>query len=168
MKDSMLKFAFCFLFTFALLFSGRATFACTTFCLKNKAEVLFGKNYDWTLGDGTIFVNKRGMAKSSSLASEKNIAKWASKYGSVTFNQYGWESPSGGMNEMGVVIELMWLEDAVYPKPDDRPALDVLEWIQYQLDTSSTTNEVISKANSVRISSKVPLHYLVSDRGGNA
>jgi penicillin V acylase-like amidase (Ntn superfamily) len=28
----------------------------------------------------------------------------------VTFNQYGRNFPSGGMNEAGLVIELMWLE----------------------------------------------------------
>jgi choloylglycine hydrolase len=136
--------------------------------LKNKSEVLFGKNYDWSIGDGMIFVNKRGMSKISSLDSEKNVAKWSSKYGSITFNQYGWEQPSGGMNEMGLVIELMWLEEGKFPKPDDRPAVGVLDWIQYQLDTAATTADVIGSSNSIRIASKIPLHYLVSDRNGNA
>ena len=92
------------------------SYACTTFCLKNKSEVLFGKNYDWMIGDGLVFVNKRGVAKVSS--EDGNPAKWISKFGSVTFNQYGWESPSGGMNEAGLVIELMWLDDTQYPKAD--------------------------------------------------
>src|ERR1700755_3020224 len=87
--------------------------ACTTFCLKNKGEVLFGKNYDWNIGDGLIFVNKRGVSKEG--AADKNAARWVSKYGSVTFNQYGRENPSGGMNEAGLVIELMWLEWTKYP-----------------------------------------------------
>lgn len=155
-------------FIFTLLISTPAAFACTTFCLKNSGEVLFGKNYDWSLGDGIIFVNKRGMEKMSSVDNEKNVAKWTSKYSSVTFNQYGWEQPSGGMNETGVVIELMWLDDAKYPKADARPALGVLDWIQFQLDTSGSTAEVIRNSENVRIASQIPLHYLVSDRGGNA
>ena len=142
--------------------------ACTTFCLKNKSEVLFGKNYDWMIGDGAVFVNRRGVSKWSSLSNEKNVAKWTSKYGSVTFNQYGWESPSGGMNEAGLVIELMWLDDTKYPDADRRPAIDVLEWIQYNLDTAATAEEVIANSEKVRIRSRVNLHYLVNDKQGNS
>ena len=141
-------------------------FGCTTFCLKNKKEVLFGKNYDWMIGDGMIFVNKRGVSKLSS--EEENPARWVSKYGSVTFNQYGWESPSGGMNEEGLVIELMWLDATQYPLADERPTIDVLEWIQFNLDTAATTDEVIRNSQTVRISSPVKLHYLVNDRSGHA
>lgn len=140
--------------------------ACTTFCLKNNDEVLFGKNYDWMIGDGMVFVNKRGVSKMSS--EEVNPAKWVSKYGSVTFNQYGWESPSGGMNEEGLVIELMWLDDTQYPAPDDRPAIDVLEWIQFNLDTAANTDQVVRNADTVRIASAVKLHYLVNDRFGKS
>lgn len=140
--------------------------ACTTFCLKNKGEVLFGKNYDWMIGDGMIFVNKRGVSKIS--AAEKKPAHWNSKYGSITFNQYGREAPSGGMNEAGLVIELMWLDDTRYPGPDSRAEVDVLEWIQYNLDTGTSVADVIKSAEAIRISSPVKLHYLTSDREGNS
>lgn len=162
----MKKFA-AFLLTALFLLNtlSAETFACTTFCLKNKSEVLFGKNYDWMIGDGLIFVNKRGVAKEG--AEEKNAAKWISKYGSVTFNQYGRENPSGGMNEAGLVIELMWLDDTQYPKAEAKPTVDVLEWIQYQLDTAATTAEVIKNSEDLIISSEVKLHYLVNDKNGN-
>src|SRR5215217_6240032 len=97
----MLKSLILLILLATFLFTPSA-FGCTTFCLKNKGENLFGKNYDWSIGDGMIFVNKRGMSKMSSLEGEKKVLNWVSKYGSVTFNQYGWEQPSGGMNEMGV------------------------------------------------------------------
>jgi penicillin V acylase-like amidase (Ntn superfamily) len=144
--------------------------ACTTFCLKNRGEVLFGKNYDWMVGDGLVFVNKRGVAKVAnpeSFNDNMNPAKWVSKYGSVTFNQYGRENPSGGMNEAGLVIELMWLDDTQYPQADARPTVGTLEWIQYQLDSSATVAEVIQNAEKVRINSEVKLHYLVNDKAGN-
>lgn len=141
--------------------------ACTTFCLKHNGEVLFGKNYDWMVGDGLVFVNKRGVAKASSAEDRTNPAKWVSKYGSVTFNQYGRENPSGGMNEVGLVIELMWLDETQYPKVDARPTVGTLEWIQYQLDTSATVEEVIRNTEKIRISSLVKLHYLVNDKAGN-
>jgi len=148
------------------IFLSITALGCTTFCLKNKGEVLFGKNYDWMIGDGLVFINKRGVSKVSS--EEESPARWVSKYGSVTFNQYGWESPSGGMNEAGLVIELMWLDDTQYPAPDDRPSIDVLEWIQFNLDTAATADAVIANSATVRIASPVKLHYLVSDRFGNS
>ncbi len=139
---------------------------CTTFCLKSKGEVLFGKNYDWRIGDGLLFVNKRGVEKEG--AADNNAAKWISKYGSVTFNQYGRESPSGGMNEAGLVIELMWLDDTQYPKTENKPTVDVLEWIQYNLDTAATVDEVIRNTETLLISSDIKLHYLVNDVNGNS
>ena len=142
------------------------SFACTTFCLTRNGEVLFGKNYDWMVGEGLILVNKRGVEKSAAARGRANPARWVSKYGSITFNQYGRENPSGGMNEAGLVIELMWHAEAEYPK-NSAPTVGTLEWIQYQLDRSSTVNEVISNSEKVRIDSVIPLHYLVSDKAGN-
>ena len=159
------------LFVLSILLSfimfGNQAHACTTFCLKNKGEVLFGKNYDWMIGDGLIFVNKRGVSKVALSETPKNPARWTSRYGSVTFNQYGRENPSGGMNEAGLVIELMWLDDTQYPGTDERPTVGTLEWIQYQLDTSATVSEVAKNAETVRIASEIKLHYLVNDRAGS-
>ncbi|HSK73397.1 MAG TPA: linear amide C-N hydrolase, partial [Pyrinomonadaceae bacterium] len=144
------------------------TFACTTFCLKNKDEVLFGKNYDWMIGDGLVFVNKRGVSKTATAEGTENPAKWVSKFGSVTFNQYGRENPSGGMNEAGLVIELMWLDETQYPKSDAQPTVGTLEWIQYNLDNFTTAAEVVENANKIRIASEIKLHYLVNDANGNS
>ena len=33
--------------------------ACTTFCLRDGGSILFGKNYDWHLGQGMLVVNPR-------------------------------------------------------------------------------------------------------------
>lgn len=149
-------------------FFAQQSFACTTFCLKNKGEVFFGKNYDWMIGDGLVFVNKRDVAKTAMAESRPNPAKWISKYGSVTFNQYGRENPSGGMNEAGLVIELMWLDETQYPEAGERPTVGTLEWIQYQLDNSATVAEAIKNSENVRIASEVKLHYLLNDKDGNS
>lgn len=145
-----------------------SAFACTTFCLKSKGEMLFGRNYDWQIGDGLIFVNKRGVQKVSTVAADSNPVKWTSRYGSVTFNQYGRENPMGGMNEAGLVIELMWLDETEYPKPDARPGIDVLEWIQRNLDTAESVSEVLKNAENMRIKSQVKIHYLINDKDGNS
>ena len=155
------------LFLVFVFLTSHVSFACTTFCLRRHGEVLFGKNYDWMVGDGLIFVNKRGVEKSAVSEGGPNPARWVSQYGSVTFNQYGRENPSGGINETGLVIELMWHADAQYPKADARPMVGTLEWIQYQLDSSCTVADVINNSEKVRIASEIPLHYLVSDKAGN-
>jgi penicillin V acylase-like amidase (Ntn superfamily) len=145
--------------------------ACTTFCLADGTSVVFGRNYDWNVDDGLIMVNKRGVAKVSGFGSRgaaETPARWESRYGSVTFNQYGREFPTGGMNEKGLVVELMWLDETVYPRRDSRPAVGVLEWIQYQLDRYASVREVLSHVEEIRITGEVPLHYLVADRSGAA
>jgi len=142
--------------------------ACTTFTIYTNDELVFGKNYDWVIGNGIVFVNKNNVVKKA--FTEKNIpVEWVSKYGSVTFNQYGREFPSGGINETGLVIELMWLDETKYPEKDDRPSTGgILQWIQYQLDNCETIQEVIDTDKLIRIpSGAVPVHYLVSDKYGN-
>jgi len=147
---------------------GRAG-ACTTFCLRTGDDVLFGKNYDWSIGYGLVVTNKRGVAKTALLEGEGDApAAWVSKYGSVTFNQFGREAPSGGLNEAGMAIELMWLDGTRYPSRDARPAVGTLGWIQYQLDNYATVQEVLDHAGEIRISSAVPIHYLVADKSGAA
>ncbi|HET9480170.1 MAG TPA: linear amide C-N hydrolase [Candidatus Polarisedimenticolia bacterium] len=147
---------------------GPPSIACTTFCLVDDGQVLFGKNYDWNVDHGLIVVNKRGMERVSGPdpGAAERPARWISRYGSVSFNQYGRDFPSGGMNEAGLVVELMWLDGSAYPAPDARPALGVLEWIQYQLDRSATVADVIGSDSEVRIAGRTPLHYLVADRAG--
>lgn len=139
--------------------------ACTTFCLRDEGRILFGKNYDWNVGDGLLVVNQRGLERKADVPGDQP-ASWVSRYGSVTFNQYGRDFPSGGMNEAGLVIELMWMEGSRYPAPDQRPAIDVLQWIQYNLDAHATVAEVLAADQKVRIAGETPLHYLVADRKG--
>ncbi|MCW3108345.1 MAG: linear amide hydrolase [Segetibacter sp.] len=142
--------------------------ACTTFFLEKNGQMAFGKNYDWMTGTGSVNTNLRGLAKSSLPLEGGNILKWTSKYGSTTFNQYGKEFPNGGMNEKGVVVELMWLTESKYPTQDNRPALSVLQWIQYQLDNCSTVDEVVATDKILRITSTgTPQHYLVADSKGD-
>lgn len=73
----------------------------------------------------------------------------------------------GGMNEVGLVFEVRWLEGVEYPAPDARPELSELQWVQYQLDTASSVKEVIASDTSLRIlANSVPIHFLVSDKSG--
>jgi penicillin V acylase-like amidase (Ntn superfamily) len=157
------------LFFLGFLLSGIPNFSCTTFLLSQDGQYVFGRNYDWVTGSGLVATNLRGIQKFSFTESGKNL-KWVSRYGSITFNQYGKEFPTGGMNEKGLVVELMWLDGSVYPKPDHRPGLGVLQWIQFQLDNSATIDEVVATDELVRIDEdgNTPLHYLIADSTGKA
>jgi penicillin V acylase-like amidase (Ntn superfamily) len=140
--------------------------ACTTVCLLDTARPVVAYNYDFQIGQGMVLINKRGLEKASSI--EKNPARWTSLYGSVTFVQFGRDNPMSGMNEAGLVVSQMWLDEARYEAPDTRPAIGVLEWMQYLLDTSASVEEALAKAAGVRIVSRVPLHYLIADSSGAA
>ena len=48
-----------------------------------------------------------------------------------------------GMNEAGLVIEQMWLQEAKYPAADDRYGMNELQWTQYQLDNPASVKDVI-------------------------
>jgi choloylglycine hydrolase len=136
--------------------------ACTTFCTRG----LFGRNYDFEIGHGMLVTNKRNVRKTSQT---DKPAAWTSRYGSITFDQFGRDNATGGMNEKGLVVELMWLDGTRYPAADARPAVGGLEWIQYQLDTAATVAEVLASESKVRISGRAaPLHYLIADAKGDA
>jgi penicillin V acylase-like amidase (Ntn superfamily) len=142
--------------------------ACTTFFINKNGQLVFGRNYDWISDAGMVCTNLKGLNKTSLKAGDANTINWVSKYGSITFNQYGKEFPTGGMNETGLVVELMWADGSQYPKPDDRPVMGVLQWIQYQLDNNSTIEEVIATDAKIRISpDNPPLHYLIADAYGH-
>ena len=159
-----------FITTLAIICSGYATNACTTFFINKNGQMLFGRNYDWITDAGQVCTNLKGLYKTSMKTEDGETISWVSKYGSVTFNQYGKEFPTGGMNESGLVVELMWLDETKYPAADKRPAIGVLQWIQYQLDNCSSIEEVIATDKILRIASigTTPLHYLVADANGNA
>ncbi len=144
-------------------------YPCSTFSLSSFKNHCFGKSYDFPIGYGHISVNKRNLVKISiSRNDEKKIA-WVSKYGSITFNQFGKELPNGGMNEAGLVIEEMTLENTDYPAIDSRFGLEELQWIQYMLDNFSTVDEVLASDNSIRMSaySAHPIHIMMSDKSGD-
>ncbi len=141
--------------------------ACTAFL--QDGTLVAGKNLDWHLDEGLLIVNKKGVSKVAMVLDPKEkAAQWVSKYGSVTFNQYGREMPMGGMNEAGLVVESLWLDNTRLPQPDARPGLT--SWPQYQLDNCRTVAEVIATDSKIRISPTLPmpLHYFVCDRDGNA
>jgi len=144
----------------------RAGKASTAFVIKNGGVVVLAKNLDWPVGEGYVFVNKRHVVKEAFGKVSSPSLSWTSKYGSVTFNQFGREFPLGGINEQGLVIEEL-SGPAGYPSPDRRPALNEFQWIQYQLDNHRSVKDVLKSEARLRISRLLfDLHFLVADRSG--
>lgn len=157
------------LISIVLIFVDFNSNACTTFCIKDAKNLVVGKNFDFFTGIGHVIVNKRNVWKTSFTPPGERSFEWVSKYGSVTFNQMGLEFPCGGINEKGLVIELLWLSDTKYPELDERIGMFESQWIQYQLDNFATVQEVIESDAMVRISKSgsAPIHLFICDSGGH-
>jgi len=94
-------------FGIGLALAGPAT-ACTAFHAVRGGQHVVGKSYDWHTGEALVVINPRGVAKTAFLGHlADEPASWVSRYGSVTFDQYGPEMPSGGINEAGLVVEVL-------------------------------------------------------------
>ncbi|MBF0362853.1 MAG: linear amide C-N hydrolase [Oligoflexia bacterium] len=163
------------------LFTLLAAFPCSTFLMSDNNNAVFGKSYDWHMGQAYLYVNKRGVKKHAIVTGEvsstsevtilvpQSPAKWTSSYGSITFNQFGREFPNGGMNEKGLVVEIMVLEGSKFPLSVERgESINELQWIQYQLDNFSSVAQMIEKSKKLNIlpmyGKDGKVHFLACDR----
>lgn len=149
-----------------------AALACTTFQLKSQEKVYFGRNYDWHFSNALVVVNQAGVKKPGMprRGATGKRASWTSIFGSLTFNQYGREFPTGGMNSAGLVLESMALDGTSYPPVDERPYLALAgAWRQYILDNFATVRQALAGMKKVRIHPAKALgtHFLISDAGGD-
>lgn len=148
--------------------------ACSVLCINSEGMLVTGRSYDWSFGEGYIMVNKRGQLKTAFTYWEENknnLASWTAKYGSVTFVQYGREIAFDGMNEAGLVVSELWLDESIYPSVDFRPSLSLDQYVQYLLDNFSTVDEIVASDTVVRIrptpSGFTKIHFFVADNSGN-
>ncbi len=144
-----------------------AAYPCSSFSLADKDEVLLAKNFDWHFGGGYLIKNPSGLARRALPLFGGEPARWTSVHGSLTFTQYGAGLPYGGINQRGLAIEMLWLDETVYPTAAPT-TIGELEWIQYQLDTHATVAEVVAslEAFSIRpVGGKI--HYMLADPSGD-
>ncbi len=155
--------------TILLLFTTSFASACTAFFIKTKNDNVFVfKNYDWHQEPAYILTNPKNVLKKSLPTGQKD-AVWKSKYSSLTVNQYGKEFPIEGVNEMGLLVQTLILPEANYTFSEEKPCVNELQFIQYQLDNFSTVNEVLGNLPQISI---VPItanvHYFIVDKSGDA
>lgn len=107
-----------------------------------EGTVITGRTMDWTEDIGTnLWIFPREMEREGRVG--PNSFKWTSKYGSVIATGYD-ISTTDGMNEEGLVANVLWLAESVYPKWDgQKPGLSLALWAQYVLDSFSTVEETV-------------------------
>lgn len=160
-----------------LAFSFIEANACTRLVYKGKDRlILTARSMDWKEDiQSNIWVFPRGMKKSGETG--KNTLTWVSKYGSVIASAYDIAS-TDGMNEKGLVANLLWLAESEYPSwTEEKPGLTIAAWVQYVLDNFATVQEAVDAMQSGTfqiVSDKMPdgsrmatLHLSVSDAQGD-
>lgn len=151
--------------------------ACTRVVYQgNKDMVITGRTMDWKEDTrSNIWIFPRGMERNGELG--KDPMRWKSKYGSVVTSAYDICS-TDGMNEKGLVANLLWLAESSYPQWNgEKPALSIAAWVQYMLDNFATVSEAVSEIEKNTfdvVSDMMPdgtrmatLHLSISDATGD-
>lgn len=151
--------------------------ACTRVVYQGKGNtVLTGRTMDWKEDTrSNLWIFPRGMQRNGEIG--KNPLEWTSKYGSVITSAYDICS-TDGMNEKGLVANLLWLAESEYPQWDGKkPGLSIAAWVQYMLDNFATVDEAVAfteKGTFEVVSDMMPdgtrmatLHLSISDADGD-
>ncbi len=111
--------------------------------------VITGRSMDWPYSfNSHLYAIPRGLTQDG--AGGVNSLTWTGKYGAIEVA--GTTDPNGpidgvfdGMNETGLVANLLYLGEADFgpPPTDNRPRLSFAAWVQYVLTMFSTVNEVV-------------------------
>ncbi|HWV71242.1 MAG TPA: linear amide C-N hydrolase [Pseudosphingobacterium sp.] len=151
--------------------------SCTRVVYKGKNNIILtARSMDWKDDILTnLWIFPRGMERTGVVGPQS--VKWKSKYGSVIASGYD-ISTTDGMNEKGLVANVLWLAESQYPKWDQNsPGLSIAAWAQYVLDNFATVAEAVSDLSDEHITivtANVPgqerlttLHLSLSDRTGD-
>ncbi len=103
---------------------------------------LTGRTMDWSQPMlSNLWVFPRGAERDG--AAGPQSVKWTSKYGSVVVSGYDIATVDG-MNEKGLVANMLWLLSSEYPKPDGKtPRMSLSVWGQFFLDNFATVDEAV-------------------------
>ncbi len=124
-----------------------------------------------------LWLFPKGLERTSSYKTRE--ISWTSKYGSVATSSYDM-AVSDGMNEKGLVANLLWLTSTQYPDvyPDTEDNyLVVSYWAQYVLDNFATVAEAVDELKMEKftiVSDNIPntdrfvdVHLSISDAMGD-
>ena len=135
-----------------------------------------GRTMDWREDPLTnLYIFPRGTARRG--ANTDDTVFWTSKYGSLSAAGYD-IGITDGMNEAGLVANLLFLPESVYERPGDtRPVMGLSIWTQYVLDNFATVDEAVAELSKEKFRIDAPdlpngvqsrLHLAVSDPSGDS
>jgi choloylglycine hydrolase len=153
--------------------------ACTRVVYKGPNKtVLTGRTMDFSLEiPANQWIFPRGIERNGEVG--KNSIAWTSKYGSLVVSS--WDiSTSDGMNEKGLVANMLWLVESEYPKFEkqgNEKGMAISLWAQYVLDNFATVAEAVEaleKESFAVVSDFIPgtdkfttVHLSISDATGD-
>lgn len=135
-----------------------------------------GRTMDWREDPLTnLYIFPRGTARRG--ANTDNTVFWTSKYGTLSAAGYD-IGITDGMNEAGLVANLLFLPESVYERPGDtRPVMGLSIWTQYVLDNFATVDEAVAELEKEAFRIDAPdlpngvksrLHLAISDASGDS
>lgn len=139
--------------------------------------IITARSMDWKDDiPANLWVFPRGMQRHGAVGD--NSLQWTSTYASVITSSFDIAS-TDGMNEQGLVANLLWLAESEYPDYDaSQTGLSVAAWVQYVLDSFATVSDAVEALQDepfVVVSSEIPgterfttVHLSISDRGGDS
>ena len=117
---------------------------------------LTARSMDWSMPMlSNLWVFPRGMARNG-MAGPQSL-EWTSTYGSLIVSGYD-ISTVDGMNEAGLVTNMLWLFSSEYPEADGKTAqMSLAIWAQYFLDRYASVAEAVADLE------KNPFHVVTAD-----
>ncbi len=141
--------------------------------------VLTGRSMDFGIDiPANIWSFPQGMERHGMVG--ENSVEWTSQYGSLITTSWDFAT-TDGMNEKGLVANLLWLVETEYPDFEvdgDQPGISVSLWAQYALDNFATVAEAVAffeQESFVVVSDYIPgtdkyttVHLSMSDSTGDS
>ncbi len=153
--------------------------ACTRIMYQGpNGTIITARSMDWKDKiPANLWIFPRGMQRNGEAGI--NSINWTSKYGSVIASAWDFAT-TDGMNEKGLVANVLWLAESKYPEFDSlgtKPGLTIAAWAQYVLDNFASVEEAVNelkKEEFVIVSKYIPgtdkfttLHLSISDASGD-
>ncbi|PRD56820.1 linear amide C-N hydrolase [Sphingobacterium gobiense] len=162
------------------LFWAKNSVLCTRVVYKGPNQnVITARSMDWRDEiPANLWILPKGIERTGEVGPLSE--KWKSKYGSIVSTSWDIAS-SDGMNEKGLVANLLWLGESQYPKFDPKgtkKGIAISLWAQYFLDNFATVKEAVEQASKeqfVIVSDYIPgterfttVHLSLSDASGDS
>ncbi|MEB3243187.1 MAG: linear amide C-N hydrolase [Cyanobacteriota bacterium] len=153
-----------------------ATLACTRVLYTAPGgTVITGRSMDWMQDiRSNLWAFPAGIERNG--GGGARTPRWRSRYGSVIVSGYDLGT-ADGMNEKGLVANLLYLAESNYGAPNGKPVLSTSLWAQYVLDQFASVEEAVRhlRGEPFRIAApllpngaRAQLHLSISDASGDS